>query len=724
MNSRFLAIVGKVVTAGALVTGFAAVAAQGASALSSTTYFVSTHALDSTTVCTQAQPCTLNEAVLQEASQGAGASGNTIFLENGTYTETSAAPGLSALASGNNHVVVKGQNPKKTIVTGDGTVTSILNLMSVQGVNVQKLTLSGTSAQVAGTVSGSGGTVAQPDVLSGVNVTGSSSAPSTAVLLAAGNTDLNGTNVTGGATKPCVAKVAISPINFTGWTAGPGSILTLKKVPACEASAFSGSVQIGANTYTATLSGNFLTLTSSGSPTAGVAIAPKATVNFRVNTNSAYNAAGITIAGASTSVTMNAGSVVGSNTYAATGGGANGILVTNSATAVIGGVSVTGNICSPGTNPTPCSAPGAGITIAPGPAVPSTVVIGNPSATPAVAGNNVSGNDVGVLAEGGGSGTSNVTISGNGTISANQAGIAAVGVTPAQFPTFRVTGNNISNTLLGVGVELEGSVGVTIGGVLASPNTISGNGVGVAIGELTSGACAPIQASGADSVTYNKITGNQAMGVEVAGPATPAGLSGSCGAPSATQNFVGPNTVSNDTFSSNGTGSLASGANIADFDAWVGPGGSPSVGSLTYNGTVPAALGSSISLPLAVTGTGTVLQGDGLHVSDTTTGAFGVGTIYVTSGANIAGPSTISSAAISSTFLVVANAVPANGGFNVGDTFVISVVSPAGVLASPDTVVGSNSTPANTPVCGALSHNAGGVPLTAATGTFGGFFDC
>lgn len=702
---RLVSVLGKAVAAGALVSGFATVVSQGvASASTPTTYYATPGgpSLAVNTPCTNpANPCDLTTALSSEASNSGGAPGSVIKLAGGSAKTPAIYTEALTLTSGNNNVTIVGKSSKTTVLGANGAHT--IDFSGTTGVTVEKVTVVGTGPTTTSTVFDGGG---GSGTLATSRIVGATTAPTFAVRTLGGNTTLSNDTIQAGTpTKACQATVKAAS------SASAPSFLTVK-FPKCYNNqspvTISNPTLNTSGSYAAVRTGAKTLNVTSGSGTT-LATGDIVTFTAAMTSAAAYGTSGIE-ADAGT-VTVSGGSVSGPSEA---GSGPVGILVAT-ATATVQGVHVSGNSnTTPGLN----QAHGVGIEVAPS---TNTVTIGGQ-------GNSVTGNDVGIVVSGANSPAGAVVNVKDNTVSGNSSAGVVLAATVAPALTVNLTGNTISGQLTGAGLELQGSINQTLGDSLAGDtNTISGNGVGVAIAALGAGTQTLADPLGfntggpgnsevdslGNTVQYASITGNLAIGAEVTGKYTPLEFAGGED-PNNNQDFGGlaPNTFTHDAFS--GNASAASGANVADFDAFTHTQG---CSSLTYTASV--LKGSAISTTLPVSGSCSVSGGDAFRLADGG-GGFVPGTLYINtspfSSVGVSGAASLSSSVISSTFLTVGNSVGSTGILN-GDT----MTGLANAASSSATVMGASNTPA---ACAAtLTVNASGVPLTTATNK-AGYYAC
>jgi hypothetical protein len=385
-----------------------------------------------------------------------------------------------------------------------------------------------------------------------------------------------------------------------------------------------------------------------------------------------------------------------------------GIAGSDGATLNVTGTSSSGNtnIC---TSPSPnasCSLaqPGAGIALDPSMHTGSGPAAANLNGS-------TSGDDIGVLVAGGGTGPSeNVSFTG-GTYGGNSEGVVVKATNNGSSGGVDVTmtGTSVSGTATGEGLVLQGGlqdIGQAAGGTTpADTNTFSNNAVGVVLG--------------AGGILNNaSVNSNIAFGVLNDGSDAPQEFQPTPGA-------VG-NQVTNVAFSANGaSASEVNGANVADFSGYSGPTGFGAGCSLHTTSTIAAGSGAPSSLALKNTGGSncTVTNGEPIVIPGLAV------TVWVNNGAGI---SHVLTPGTTFTFSVApvqvlsltpdpTNAIPSGTAVSAGpasDTGNSGIVFLSG--NSTDITGDSCSTLGNT---GNTLFNNVTNPGLQATGN-GGYFDC
>jgi len=722
----------RALAAGAMIAGVTAIVSGTAHAASPFTYYASPTGSAANVPCTsKANPCTLQQALTSEAANSGGVAGSQIVLKNGTYSAAlgMGAPSGGTLVAGNNNVVITGKKASKVFldapsadVTGGGGNRSAIDFTGTTGITVQKLIVEGGNPSVenaagGGVVGNQSGTNA---TLSGVTVE-NGGAVNDGVALVGGSTTLANDNLTKGA--DCSTTSTASPSVASTW--GPNGFLNITKYQKCAPKSGTGSVTVvvssppSSTTYTYNRTGKkTLELTGAASNPA----IPAGSQVIWAAASGAFTQVGIVCAGGSTVCNIDPTTVSCSTVANPSGPGQTGIAVTSGANATIN-ASATGCINSDFGNPSdPSAQPGVGIATTPTSGVGAAAVTANAS---------TSNDDIGVIAEGclascsGGSTTVNFI---GGTYAGNSAGVALIGDNPGNTAgrvNVSMQNTSVSGTALGVGMELEGSSGQTFGPPGTNPantNTFSGNGVGVAFGELSAAALG----SSGNKINNAVISGNTAFGVEVAGPNTPQEFTG--GGPAATVPSPG-NSVTNTAFSTNGqTVSEVSGANIVDFDAYLGP---PVIGAGLHTtvaipiGGAPSSNPTNITLKNTTGGSITVHDGQPLVIS-------GLGdTLWVDNGSGI---SHIVANGSSFTFSVnviqllslgadPATAIPAGTAVS-NAPYTPGTNSDFGALSGNSSDNAATSGPGTPDSCNALTANSAGIAITAVTTSDGGLTDC
>jgi hypothetical protein len=214
-------------------------------------------------------------------------------------------------------------------------------------------------------------------------------------------------------------------------------------------------------------------------------------------------------------------------------------------------------------------------------------------------GNTLSGNDSGIVVADNGSSAMAVQVSGN-TVSSPRDGIAVTGFATAANGSATVEANAATGAQTGVGLELRGDSGQTVGGA-SQPlgNTVSGYDVGLALETYcadSASSCggAPVENQG-DTIAFDSFTGNLAFGVLVEGPSLLPEFVSPPAAPTFTQSgaSLGVNIFQNDIWTGNGATSAMLGANVADFGETTeraGPSGALTLGAAVPAGSVPGTI--------------------------------------------------------------------------------------------------------------------------------------
>lgn len=560
------------------------------------TYYAASNGKSTNAPCTTSpnQPCDIATAFAEEASLGAGGTGNVISLANGNYST-----GMPALVGGNANVTIKGASKTKVVVSA--AAGPVVDLSGANNVVVENLTVTGVATN-GYTIQNTAGT---NDTLYNVNVAGGApggvpSTPAIAIRLHGGQTNVVNVTIQNTAEKACTAKVKNSNVNTNGW-GGTGTLLTSKTIPSCSTAALIASGDKVNITPPGAAAGSFLTCgtaTVAGPKTltiaspctitgslASTAIPPKSAISFNLTAGvPAYSSAGILEDGGSTQNVLG-GTINGGNPS-----GTNGIAVVapGPGTANIEGVTVNGNA-----NPTyPSGSPGVGIAVATGGAT-ATNIIPVP-ATPIVLPTGVTGPA---------SGTANNVASSNqiGVAVASQAGDAVtIGASNAK--------NTLSGTYAGVALNYTaGSTSVTnntigagtLGGVALACTCASASVTGNSIGGAEFGVIVGNSAN-TNTFTSNTISGNGDFGVVVMGNPALSLLD----YPTLLQfnsSAAGANTWTKNTLSSNGH------ANIIDFGGngyGAAPGGTLTLEQPIAAGAAPTTLNlSGTSSAVLVPGT-------------------------------------------------------------------------------------------------------------------------
>jgi hypothetical protein len=715
---RIRATVVKALAAGALLAGIAGVGIAGtASALSPFNYFASPTGTAANAPCTSKHsPCDLTTALSQEATNSAGNPGSVVHLAKGTYTET-----ISLTSPGNDNVLIEGKKASTTLVPGG------ISFSGHTGVTVSNITLTSALAASGGTIAVENGALAAPgtgDVLNGSTISASGTAEE--AVLNGGTTTLSNDNIvelTSAASCTTVSKASPSVAN-PGWTT-PG-FLNVKKVPKCATSAPAattvkittpGPATTVATTYTFpfTRSGpKALDLGNNTSPGGtNPAIPAGTTVVYKAaaTPSPAYSTAGVAVSGGVQTIT--GGNIAGpTSSVASPGNGPVGISVSGG-TANVTGVSVSGNVNTGTGNP------GIGVSLSGG--------IGNLGA-----GVTTTGNDVGLLISAS-SGAQSVVGGSYSAGATGSAGVVIVGLGNAAIgnsATLTFTGNTISGSSGGAGLQLEGVKNTTLGSSTPVPpasvasltNTVSGNAVGVAFGQLT--AAGPVGGSTGNTLNNFNINNNLAFGVEVAGQYAPNTFTG--GTPPTVASSG--DSVVNSVFSNNGATGAAAGANIANFDSYAGP--IDSTAGLVTTTDIPAGSTAPTTITLMNTSATPVTVANGEAI----TLAGEPQELYVDNGAGV---SHVLAQNTSFTF-TVNTIVPSRStttadipvGTAVGQRYTTTTADDIGTLSGNNSGTGTspgnlicNKTP-NPSTTDPYEVNSPSTPLTAATTVNGGYFDC
>jgi hypothetical protein len=600
-TNGFMAISGKYVLVTSLVCGALAFFSSEAQAASQPDVFyvaASPSGNDHVSVgagantCTSpSEPCaTIAHAIAEEGILKHGdSSGTVVSLAKGTYDDADDSM-FHDLGPSNDNVTITGAGRATEIEpmscgalsqskagpdaspSVPASESAIVNLDGLHGITIENMTLDGGALRLAGCED-------TADYQAGILATGAATNNKLEnVTISAGTMygiqmdDSSQTQMSGDVVHPnlCTSTLRAPARGLgSGWTYDQD--ITVSKIPKCASG--SSGVTINGTSYAATVSSNSTTVVLTGGPTppATPAIARRATIVFNTSVAS-YTGVGIACNTLTeplpvpTSCSISSTTVVGGGTVYTTTNSPIGILVTNGATADLHGNRVSGN--------TDATANGIGIGLLPdtvdGETAASTTVGVNES-TGTGSGETLGDNDISILASAFPSvASSAVWAINNNTISANEVGMLLSGLdTGANIGGVNVSSNSITGTLPGAGMELVDDVGsgggaITVGGITkALGNTLSGNGIGVAVTEGTS------------SVLFqnNSVTNNADFGVAVDGAdAMPEFLPGLT---------ASDNTFTDNTWTDNGTpssGELNGGANVIDFGGFSFPSASKSIG--------------------------------------------------------------------------------------------------------------------------------------------------